>query len=129
MTPEENHGRKIVLVMIAGALIVSAVIIGAYVAILGPRRLPVQAVRFLLTIGLMWWLSDGSPVSKWLAVICFGLGGLAGLTSLLFDHRLAATVGVKIGTLYLSFAWTLITSADANAFLQYQRKARDIPRL
>jgi len=128
MTPEEKHGRKVVLVIIAGALILSAVIIGAYVVILGPQRLPVQAVRFLLTVGLMWWLYRGSPIAKWLTVVCFGLGGLAGLTSLLVDHRLAATVGVKLGTLYLSFAWSLVTSADANAFLQYQRTARDISR-
>ena len=121
MTPAVKNGRTIILMIIAGSLLLSAVIVCAYVAVLGTRRLPIQVVRFGLTVGLMWWLYGGSPVAKWITVGCFGLAGAAGIASLLLDHRLAATVGVKLGTLYLSFASTLVTSANANAFLKYQQ--------
>ncbi len=49
MTHAEKNGRTIVLVIIAGSLLLSAVIIGAYVAALGTSRLPIQVVRFGLT--------------------------------------------------------------------------------
>jgi hypothetical protein len=120
VTPEEKNGRTIVLVIIAGSLLLSAIIIGAYCIVLGTSRLPIQLVRFALTIGLMWWLYRGSPAAKWITVVCFGLAGAVGIVSLLFDARPAAVV-IKLGALYLFFAWTLVTSANANAFLNYQR--------
>jgi hypothetical protein len=119
VTPEETKGRTIVLVIIVGTLLLSAIIIGAYCTVLGTSRLPVQLVRFVLTAGLMGWLYRGSAAAKWITVVCCGLAGTAGIVSLLFDSRPAAVV-VKLGTLYLSFAWTLVTSTSANAFLNYR---------
>jgi hypothetical protein len=124
MTPEEKNGRTIVLMIVGGSLLLSAVITAAYVAVLGTQRLPIQALRVLLTAGLMWWLYRGSRIAKWTVVVLFGLAALAGIMSLMFDNRFAATAGIKLGALYISFASTLVTSANANAFLRYQQARR-----
>lgn len=124
MTPVEKKGRVVVLVIVWGTLFLSACVIGAYVAVKGTDRLPAQAVRFVLTAGLMWWLYRGSPTAKWITVVLFGLAGLAGLASLFLNHRMAILVGTKLGALYLSFVVTLVTSSPANAFLEYQRSGQ-----
>jgi|SRR5579863_6428353 len=121
MTTEELKGRRIVLTIAGVSLLISAVTIATYVAVMGTGRLPAQIVRFLLTVGLMWWVYRGSAVAKWIVIVLFGLAGLYGLLVFLSGHRLAGAVGAKIGTLYLTLITPLITSPAVDAFLQYQR--------
>ncbi len=121
MTPDELKGRRIVLTIAGISLLISAITIVAYVSVMGTGRLPAQIIRFLLTVGLMWWLYRGSAVAKWIVIVLFGLAGLFGLLAFLSGHRLAAAIGSKIGALYLGLITPLIKSSSVDAFLRYQR--------
>jgi hypothetical protein len=121
MTPDERQGRRTVIAIAAATLIISAITIGTYVVVKGPDRLPSQVVRFVLTVGLMLWLYRGSAVAKWIVIVLFGMAGLFGLLAFVAGNRLAATVGAKIGALYLALITPLLTSPAVDAFLRSQR--------
>lgn len=121
MTDEEKRGRRILLSYSALILLTSASIIFLYVSQRGQERLPAQVVRFLLTVGLCWWLYQGSILAKWIMVVLMSAGGVLALMALFANSILVVAFSGGMAVLYLTFVVVLLTSPNVAAFLAYQR--------
>jgi hypothetical protein len=79
MASQSATGRRLVLGVIVVTIGLSALVIVATNLALGPARLPVQIVRFLLTVALSIFLYRGANWARWVGVVLFAIGGLSSL--------------------------------------------------
>ena len=69
-------GERIVLYIVVATLSISAAVIAWTTLATGPEKLPVQLVRFALTVLLCVFLFRGASSARWIAIVLFALGGL-----------------------------------------------------
>jgi hypothetical protein len=74
MTP-----KRFVTIIAAGLVLCSIAVIVTYNISVGPHKLLVQAIRFVLTCLLSVSLIRGWKPGRWIAVVLFGLAGLGSL--------------------------------------------------
>lgn len=72
--PSPAAGRRYVLAAVAILLLFELGVTGAYVVLLGTGRLPQQAVRFLLLVGLCYALLRRQRWARWVTVALLLLG-------------------------------------------------------
>lgn len=111
------------LVFIALILLVSLGVTALYASTFGTKNMGSQIVRFVLTVGLCYWLYSGSKAAKWITVALMMTAGVFSLGALLTIAATAITSPIFIGmaAIYLSFSAVLILSSSVNAFLGFQR--------
>ena len=102
-------GRRLVVAVIAATLTTSVIVIATFNMDQGSDRLPLQIVRFLLTLGLCFLLYRGTNWARWVAGILFGLtglGSLAGGFALLSAHKPGLAM-IALGFVYSASAIVL----------------------
>jgi hypothetical protein len=122
MSEEAARGRRSLLWFLSGMILLSACVIGFYIAVKGTGKLPTQIVRFVLTIGLCCWVYSGSVFAKRITIVLAVLAGFSAtvIGAMLSPFWLALGIGV-MGNFYTSLFHLLWRNADVNAFLAYQR--------
>ncbi len=124
MSSRERVGQLLVLAYSALVLLVSAGVIGLYVATRGPDRLPAQAVRFLITAALCVWLYRGSLAARRVMACLLGGAGLVALLGVSGGDPVATALTGGMAAVYLSFAVVVVASPSVAAFLARQRDIR-----
>lgn len=116
-TGNAEVGRRNLVLFCIIALCFEAYLIFDYQINFFPRKLAPQIIRLILSAALFYWLTRGSNVARWIAVVLFGWGGVAGLYAL-------ASAGAWISdylpmfVFYLVFATRLLTSQDIHAYIR-----------
>jgi hypothetical protein len=143
MNAQQTAGRAYLLVYFLILTMLSLAIILLYVIERDTARLPVQAVRFVFTVGLFYWLYQGSHAARWLMIaLCVVASLLSAVLVVLLVQGGGSVLGAAffllLSVTYGSFAILLLTSSDIEAFLAHQRgddrwkekleKNRDAPR-
>lgn len=83
-------------------------------------------IRFALTLLLLYCLYNGWMVAKWIAIIAYSISGAIGIYySLTVDGFIASLPLVSITAFSIAFVCALIFSKQINAFLAFQRLAKD----
>ena len=71
--------KRLVTIIAAAIVLCSIAVIVTYNISVGPHKLPVQAIRFVLTCLLALSLIRGWKPGRWITVILFGLAGVGSL--------------------------------------------------
>jgi len=69
MSPEEQAGRRILLVYIALVMTISVFVITIFVLGMGIESLPTRVIWFFLTPFVCYWMYGGSRAAKAIVVI------------------------------------------------------------
>lgn len=117
------QGRKILGLLSIIMLCFEALIIVEYAMQFGMQKFMTNAIRFILTAALLYWLYRGSNIARWIAFACFALGGLAGLYVVASTGRWHSRHVPMIGY-YLVFAWKLARSPEVRAYFASVKEER-----
>lgn len=117
-----SHGRRTLRVAYAFMIFTSLSVITQYVVARGTDRLPVQVIRFGLTIAMCFWIHTGRRSARYVSSALIGLGGCAFLgASFSLPHVLDGLNFALIGIAYLWVVYTLLGRSSARDFLEWKR--------
>jgi hypothetical protein len=127
-----SRGRIIVLVVASAIIGLSALTIAFYVFAVGPQKLPVQFVRFALTVGLMVCVYRGFVWARAVTVLLMGLGCVgSAITALTMEPEqsviLRSIMGIYV-LVYGGAAAVLLFSSSVREFLNSQLDGGSQPR-
>jgi hypothetical protein len=107
---QEDRGCKIVLGIIGATVGFSALAIITFILSVGAQRLPLQVIRFILTILLGILLYRGTKWAYWVLVVLYGLAGVNALVGgfLLLRNTLMELVSLATGVVYILSAVVLV---------------------
>lgn len=113
-----NQGKKILQTLFGILIVFQLGIIFSYLINVGNEKLPIQIVRFIITLTLVLLTYRGNKTSKWILVgyLIFnsvqGFGRLSGLDNYLMICLIA---------LYTAVAITILFNGNISEFLAEQR--------
>ncbi|BBO36442.1 hypothetical protein [Lacipirellula parvula] len=116
-TGNAESGRRNLVLLCIIALCFEAYLIFDYQLNFFPRKLPTQIIRLILSAALFYWLSRGSNAARWLAIVLFGWGGVAGLYAVASANAWMSDY-VLMFVFYLVFAIRLLTSKDIRTYIR-----------
>lgn len=125
---EASHARakQILLVLIAVTLFSSVMVMLVFYVFQGPGRLPVQAVRFVLTGSLMGLLYLGKAWARWTTVALYGFALLQLASSL--PRTLSAEGSIVslvmqlwLGVLFATWVVVLVVPNRVTRYFQSRR--------
>lgn len=118
-----DRGRRLIGLFCIAILCFDAIVIVEYTMQAGMQKFASNIIRFCLTAALFFWLYRGSNIARWIAFVCFGLGGLAGLYVIASAGRWNSR-HIPMIACFLLFAWTLALSPDVRAYIAETREKR-----
>ena len=116
-TGNAEVGRRNLVLFCIIALCFEAYLIFDYQINFFPRKLAPQIIRLILSAALFYWLTRGSNVARWIAVVLFGWGGVAGLYALASAGALISDY-LPMFVFHLVFAIRLLSSQDIHAYIR-----------
>lgn len=123
-----QKGKTLVIAIIAAVLILSLINITVIGTLVSEPPTIEDAIRFLLSIALCYFLYQGQGWARWVLGVLLALGGFAAIPSffLLFQVSFLGAVWLLImGISYLGCSWFLLRSPEVKSFLAY-RRARQV---
>lgn len=104
MDTELDRGRKITLIIICSIIAISIFSIVFQNVVSGTEKIPQQAVRFILTLVLSYYLYKGANAARIIAVILYLIAGVLGIIA-----GIAMIFKTPIGLILLipGIIWTL----------------------
>ncbi|MBL0952377.1 MAG: hypothetical protein IBJ08_17290, partial [Pseudomonas sp.] len=109
LTNQADEGRKFVGLLCIIVLCFELNVIVDYLLQFGTQKFATNVIRFLLTSALLFWLYQGSGVARWLCVVLFGLGGLAGAYAVYSTGKWLSPY-LPVVAFHLFFPWQLMRS-------------------
>jgi hypothetical protein len=117
----QDRGRAFVLIALTLIVGTSVAVISLYVAARGAERLPIQGMRFALTVLLALVVYRGHRWARWVTIVLIGGSGVVAMIS-------STSGGVIIGLVYLIAAFFLVTPTAGAFLLQQQRELERLRR-
>jgi len=114
---DAETGRRNLVLLCIIAICFEAYLIFDYQLNFFPRKLAAQIVRLILSAALFYWLSRGSNVARWIAIVLFGWGGVAGLYAVASANAWTSDY-LLMFVFYLVFAARLLTSKDIRTYIR-----------
>jgi drug/metabolite transporter (DMT)-like permease len=128
MDQQMQNGRRLVWVVVLGAVIVDALTILTYNITIGSDQLLTQLFRFGLTLVLCRFLLRGANWARWVAGILFSLGGLvaalAGIAMAMTPEGTLGLLMLAIGLLFLAFAILLFCVPSVRLYFRASKFQR-----
>ena len=120
MNEELNRGRKIVVIIIIATIATSLLSIILSNIFTGSGKLPKQAIRFILTLILSYFLFKGVGAARIIASVLYtigAMGGILGGISLIVNSPIGLMVLIP-GIVYAICAMVLIFSVPVKQFFR-----------
>jgi hypothetical protein len=121
MTDAALKGQRIVLAICVCALTLSLIVAILVAAVQGPDEIGRLVVRFSLTAILCFFLYQGSPMARWIAVVLFGAGGALAIIPALVSFGRGSLLTLALGIVYAASALALLFLPPVRA--HFARKA------
>lgn len=126
-TRRRRTGAIVVFAMFGFTFLVALAAIGANIATGATGKLPAQGVRFVLTIGLFYWVLTGRWTARLIhCILSVGAGGILVVMSILLGVTgQAVGLAVLIGALGVSYAASgcmFIIPGPVTQYLDWRRQ-------